>query len=75
MHLYSGFTDPMATKHFTYSLTFTHSLTFIHPLPQTQTAVSAIHARHHPAHWDGSSLLMDTSTLGQVEPGIKPQTF
>jgi len=26
LHLYSGFTDPMATKHFTYSLTFTHSL-------------------------------------------------
>jgi len=32
----------------------------------------------HPALWEQLELgvlLMDTSTLGQVEPGIKPPTF
>jgi len=36
------------------------------------------HARHHPARWEQPGfgvLLMYTSTLGQVDSGIKPPTF
>jgi len=59
-------------KCFTYCLTLTHSLTHSY----TDGGVS--HARRHPArleHLGLGVLLMYTSTLGQVDSGIKPPTF
>lgn len=59
-------------KHFTCCLTFTHSLTHSY----TDGRVS--HARHQPSRQDQLGLGVlpkDTSTVGQVEPGIKPPTF
>jgi len=52
---------------FTDCLTFTHSY--------THGGVS--HSRRHPARQELGLgvLLMDTSTLGQVEPGIGTPTF
>ena len=69
LHLYSAFNRPYGhPKRFTFCLTFTHSY--------ADGDVS--HVRHHPARREQLGLgvlLMDTSTLGQVEPGIEPPTF
>jgi len=68
LHLYSAFIDLMATKVLYICLTFTHS----------HTDGSVSHARLHPARREQLGLgvlLMDTSTLGQVEPGVEPPTF
>jgi len=62
----------MATKALYIGLTFTHSLTHSY----TDGGVS--HARQHTALREQLGLgvlLMDTSTLGQVESGIEPPTF
>jgi len=72
LHLYSAFIDLMATKALYICLTFTHSYTHSH----TDGGVS--HARRQPARRELlrlGVLLMDTSTLGQVEPRIEPPTF
>jgi len=63
LHLYSAFTDPMATKALYICLTFTH-------LFHTPKAVSA-----RQEQLGLGVLLMDTSTLGQVESEIEPPTF
>jgi len=68
LHLYSTFTDPMATKALYICLLFTHSY--------TDSGVS--HTRRHPARREQLGLgvlLVDTLTLGQMEPGIETQTF
>jgi len=72
LHLYSTFADPMSTKALYFCLTFTHSLSHSY----TDGRVS--HARLHPACLEQLGigvLIMDTSTLGLVEPGIEPPTF
>jgi len=64
LHLHSVFTDPMATKVLYICLTFTLG--------------DVSHARRHPSRREQLGLgvlLMDTSTIGQVEPGIEPPTF
>jgi len=59
----------MPPKRFTFA---SHSLT------HSYTDGSVSHARRHPARWEQLGLgvlLMDTSTLGQVEPGIESPIF
>jgi len=80
LHLYSAFTDgpnghrfhPMATKAL-YILPHIH-----HSYSHSYTDGGVSHSRRHPARREQLGLgvlLMDTSTLGQVEPGIEPPTF
>jgi len=67
LHLHSAFMGPMVTKALYICLTFTHSITHSY----TDGGVS--HTRRHPARREqlGSGvLLMDSSTLGQMEPGF-----
>ena len=69
LHLYCAFIDPMATK----ALYNIASHSPIHSLIHTPAAVSAMQG--DPARREQLGfgvLLKDTSTLGQVEPGIEP---
>jgi len=44
-----------------------------HSLTHSYTGGGVSHARRHPIQLGLGVLLMDTLTLGQVEPGIEPQ--
>jgi len=71
LHLYNAFTDPMATKAL-------YILPHIHPFTHSYTNGGVSHAGRHRARRKELGfgvLLMDTSTLGQVESGIESPTF
>jgi len=63
LHLYSAFIDQMATK----ALCIFASHLPIHSLIHSYTDSSVSHARRHPEQARLGVLLMDTSTLGQVD--------